>query len=109
MTIGKKYPYLFSQCQVDSEKEDFKKIICKCFLLKAIHGRSLFPCQDTPAVKFTYNAKVAVERHFVALMSAVRDENPETLSDELLQYKFTQKITVPSYLLAIAAGDLASR
>lgn len=38
-TADRQYPYMFSQCQ-------------------AIHGRSLYPCQDTPGVKSTYSAKV---------------------------------------------------
>ena len=39
-TAGKRHPYLFSQCQ-------------------SVHCRSLLPCQDTPAVKATYNATVS--------------------------------------------------
>jgi leukotriene-A4 hydrolase len=91
MTLGRRLPYLFSQCQ-------------------AIHARSLFPCQDTPAVKFTYDAKVKVNKGFVALMSATREEpNYIELNDNLIQYGFKQNIKIPSYLLAIAVGDLVSK
>ncbi|KAI8894300.1 peptidase family M1-domain-containing protein, partial [Globomyces pollinis-pini] len=80
-TIGKQYPYLFSQCQ-------------------AIHARSIIPCQDTPGIKFTYSAKVTVERPFVALMSAVQTNHTGDT------FTFEQKTAIPSYLIAIAVGKL---
>src|SRR5512143_2719962 len=74
---GGNYPFLFSQCQ-------------------ATHARSVFPCQDTPSVRFTYSADVAVPHGLVAVMAAeqagVRKESGQTLfSFEMLQ-------PIPSYL-----------
>ena len=89
-TIGKKQPYLFSQCQ-------------------AIHARSLFPCQDTPAVKFSYDASVTVDKSLVALMSALRENSPVDRSNDFVQYKFSQPKCIPSYLVAIVVGDLSSK
>ena len=96
-TLGKKHPYLFSQCQ-------------------AIHARSLYPCQDSPAVKFTYNASVTCPKELVALMSACRvvvDDSNHTdanlLDNLVVTYKFEQKIRIPSYLMAIVVADLVSR
>lgn len=89
-TIGKKKPYLFSQCQ-------------------AIHARSLFPCQDTPAVKFTYEASVTVNKSLVALMSALRKDSPVDKLNDLIQFKFYQPKCIPSYLVAIVVGDLSSK
>lgn len=83
-TLGKKHPYLFSQCQ-------------------AINARSLFPCQDSPAVKFTYNGHVRYPSELKGLMSAILTESGEGYA------KFEQTVPIPSYLLAIAVGDVVSR
>ncbi|CAH1640373.1 unnamed protein product [Spodoptera littoralis] len=83
-TSGKKYPYLFSQCQ-------------------PIHARSILPCQDTPAVKFTYDAEVTAPEEFTVLMSALRGEARSNRTT------FRQPMPLPSYLVAIAVGVLESR
>ncbi|XP_038211113.1 leukotriene A-4 hydrolase isoform X2 [Zerene cesonia] len=83
-TSGKKYPYMFSQCQ-------------------PIHARSILPCQDSPAVKFTYNAEVTAPEPFTVLMSAIRDDSNSST------FTFRQPVPIPSYLLAIAVGVLESR
>lgn len=83
-TAGKKRPYLFTQSQT-------------------IAARSWVPCQDSPGIRFTYNAKVSVPKDLLALMSA---ENPQTKNNEGL-YHFKQTHAIPSYLLALAVGDIA--
>ncbi len=83
-TAGKKYPFLYTQSQ-------------------AILARSWIPCQDGPAIRFTYNAKVKVNKELLALMSA---ENPVMKNDSGI-YTFIQTRPIPSYLMALAVGDLA--
>ncbi|XP_075981670.1 leukotriene A-4 hydrolase isoform X2 [Anticarsia gemmatalis] len=83
-TSGKQHPYMFSQCQ-------------------PIHARSILPCQDTPAVKFTYDAEVTAPEHFTVLMSALRGQVTANKTS------FNQPMPLPSYLVAIAVGVLESR
>ena len=91
-TLGKRHPYLFSQCQ-------------------AIHARSLFPCQDSPSVKFTYSATVTCPIELVALMSACRVETDCNKDSDESQstFKFEQNIKIPSYLIAIVCADIVSK
>jgi leukotriene-A4 hydrolase len=70
-----------------------------------ILARTWIPCQDSPGVRTTYDATVRVPRDLLALMSA---ENPTTRTDDG-HYRFTMQEPVPSYLIALAVGDLEHR
>jgi aminopeptidase N len=70
---------------------------------QAILTRSWIPIQDSPAVRVTYNAKVAVPSGMLALMSA---ENPTAKNEEGV-YEFKMDKPIPPYLMALAVGDLA--
>ncbi|KAI7890724.1 peptidase family M1-domain-containing protein [Mucor mucedo] len=86
-TLGGKHPYLFSQSE-------------------PIHGRAMIPCQDSPSVKVTYSASVKSDLPVVmsALQTGIDDEHDGTKT-----YHFRQNTTIPSYLIAIAVGNLVGR
>ncbi|MCX6402256.1 MAG: M1 family metallopeptidase [Propionibacteriales bacterium] len=70
-----------------------------------ILARTWIPCQDSPAVRVTYDATVRVPSDLLALMSA---ENPVERSDDGA-YRFSMPQPVPAYLIALAVGDLEFR
>lgn len=72
---------------------------------QAILGRTWIPCQDSPGVRITYNAKVTVPKDLLALMSA---ENPQKKNDTGV-YTFKMAKAIPSYLIALAVGDVEFR
>ena len=82
-TAGKEHPFLFTQAQ-------------------AIHARSFVPLQDTPGVRFTYNATIRTPVELRAVMSANNDPNSERNG----VYEFSMPQRIPSYLMALAVGDL---
>lgn len=80
----------------------------KAFLFtqsQPILARTWIPCQDSPAVRVTYDAAVQVPAELLAVMSA---ENPTERSADG-RYRFTMPQPVPAYLIALAVGDLEFR
>lgn len=70
---------------------------------QAILARTWLPCQDSPGIRFTYEANVRVPAHLLALMSA---GNPQQRS-ATGAYHFRMAQPIPAYLMALAVGDLA--
>uniref|UniRef100_A0A8C8XYK2 Aminopeptidase B n=1 Tax=Panthera leo TaxID=9689 RepID=A0A8C8XYK2_PANLE len=83
-TAGKKKPFVYTQGQ-------------------AVLNRAFFPCFDTPAVKCRYSALIEVPDGFTAVMSANTWEKrgPNKFFFQMCQ-------PIPSYLIALAIGDLVS-
>jgi leukotriene-A4 hydrolase len=83
-TAGKRQPFLFTQAQ-------------------AIQARSFIPLQDLPGVRVTYDATIRTPRELTAVMAA------ERVSGEAGSGVFTFRMpqAIPSYLIALAIGDLA--
>jgi aminopeptidase N len=85
-TLSGKRPFMFSQSE-------------------EINARSWAPLQDTPAVRFTYGARIEAPAGLRVLMSA--DNDPAATGAG--GWKFRMNQPIPSYLLAIAIGEIGVR
>ncbi|MBV6403682.1 MAG: M1 family metallopeptidase [Flavobacteriales bacterium] len=85
-TKGGRHPFLFTQGQ-------------------AILTRSWIPIQDSPGIRFTYEAEVRVPSELMAVMSAA---NPQQRAADG-RYRFRMDQPIPAYLMALAVGDIAFR
>lgn len=82
-TADKQHPFLFSQGQ-------------------AILTRSWLPCQDSPALRFSFDAELSVPPGLKAVMSASNQAQMQPSG----RYSFSNKKPIPSYLFALAVGDI---
>ncbi len=85
-TMSGKRPFMFSQSET-------------------INARSWAPLQDTPAVRFTYSARIDAPAGLRVVMSAENDQNASGAGG----WKFRMAQPIPAYLLAIAIGELELR
>jgi len=77
-------PFLFSQSQ-------------------PIFARTWVPLQDTPAVRYTFDAEISVPDDLMAVMGAAG--NPTEIRSDGV-YRFNMPQPIPSYLMAIGIGKL---
>ena len=81
-------PFMFTQCE-------------------SIYCRSLLPIQDTPAAKITVSMGITVVKPLRALDSGLFTGSIDNGNTTTFFYE--QNIPIPSYLIALAAGDIKER
>ncbi|XP_028799464.1 leucine aminopeptidase [Neltuma alba] len=104
-TFNKAHPFVYTQCQ-------------------AIHARSVFPCQDTPAVRICYSARLNIPDQLSAVMAARHVERRRPVNNEAEELscgnsswcaqgrvveEFVMEQPVPPYLFAFAVGEIGNR
>ncbi|XP_004497366.1 leucine aminopeptidase [Cicer arietinum] len=98
-TFNKKHSFVYTQCQ-------------------AIHARSIFPCQDTPAVRICYSARLNIPAELTAVMAARHVVRRSPLDDDesfgfstkgRVVEEFVMELPIPPYLFAFAVGEIDNR
>ncbi|KAF7811456.1 leukotriene A-4 hydrolase-like protein [Senna tora] len=104
-TFNKTHPFVYTQCQ-------------------AIHARAVFPCQDTPAVRIRYSARLNIPSQLSAVMAARHVERRRPSGNEAVGLacgdslwceegrvveEFEMEQPVPPYLFAFAVGEIGNR
>ncbi|XP_052206206.1 leucine aminopeptidase [Diospyros lotus] len=103
-TFKKTNPFVYTQCQ-------------------AIHARSIFPCQDTPAARIRYSARLNFPARLSAVMAARQVERRPPAAGEAagvcedslwcgegrVVEEFVMDQPVPPYLFAFAVGEIGFR
>ena len=89
-TEGKRQPFLFSHFQ-------------------PIHARTCIPVQDSPRARVTYRAAITVPKALTAVMSAGSVGEQPGDRPGARTFLFDMPQPIPTYLIALAVGDLDSR
>ncbi|XP_020579636.1 leukotriene A-4 hydrolase homolog [Phalaenopsis equestris] len=103
-TSSGSHPFVYTQCQ-------------------PIHARSVFPCQDTPAARICYAARINLPLPLCAVMSATKVARskpvigegfpgiPDSLwcSEDRIVEHFSMEQPIPPYLFALAAGEISEQ
>ncbi len=89
-TAGKKSPFLFNQGE-------------------SIENRSWIPTQDSPGIRQTWEAWIAVPAGLTAVMSGLKGDKPDHTPPppNSTSFYFSMDKPVAPYLIAIAVGDIA--
>ena len=89
-TLSKKHPFMFTQSE-------------------PIYTRSFLPCQDTPSVKFTSECEITTPNSIVGLYSGILKSSNKEITAKQWKHTYVQNVPIPSYLIAIACGDIHSK
>lgn len=75
---------------------------------ESILARSLLPCQDTPSYKITVEAILTAQKDFEVLFGGKKIKKIFN-ENNTISHHFIQDIPIPTYLIAIASGEIVGK